>query len=162
MDKHDQEVLFSKKSDEWATPQWLFDELNKQFGFTLDPASTTDNAKCQKFYTLEDDGLSKDWAGERVFINPPYSKCFDWVKKAHTEVQKENTKVIMLLPARTDTKWFHQFCLDSNVVSEVCFVKGRLKFGDQTNSAPFPSMVVTFSGKLLVSGSITFSTRENR
>ena len=146
MDKHDREVLFSKKSDEWTTPQWLFDELNKVHGFTLDPASTDENTKCSNHFTLEDDGLTKDWSGETVFINPPYSKCFDWVKKAHTEAQKENTKVVMLLPARTDTKWFHQFCLDKDVVSEVCFVKGRLKFGDQTNSAPFPSMVVTFDG----------------
>lgn len=160
MDKHDRQVLFSKKSDEWATPQWLFDELNKVYGFTLDPASTADNAKCSKFYTLDDDGLSKNWAGERVFINPPYSKCFDWVKKAHSEAQKENTKVVMLLPARTDTKWFHQFCLDSKVVSQVCFVKGRLKFGDQTNSAPFPSMIVAFDGSNVLN--ILFSTRENK
>lgn len=160
MDKHDREVLFSKKSDEWTTPQWLFDELNKVYGFTLDPASTSDNAKCSKFYTLDDDGLSKDWAGERVFINPPYSKCFDWVKKAHSEAQKENTKVVMLLPARTDTKWFHQFCLDRKVVSQVCFVKGRLKFGDQKNSAPFPSMIVLFDGSDVLN--IFFSTRGNK
>ena len=160
MKTHDREVLFSKKSDEWATPQWLFDELNKEHGFTLDPASTDENCKCPSHFTLEDDGLTKDWSGETVFINPPYSKCFDWVKKAHTEAQKENTKVVMLLPARTDTKWFHQFCLDKDVVSEVCFVKGRLKFGDQTNSAPFPSMVVTFDGS---KGLHTkFTTRSNR
>lgn len=160
MKTHDREVLFSKKSDEWATPQWLYDELNKEHGFTLDPASSHDNAKCVNHYTMEDDGLTKDWSGETVFINPPYSKCYDWVKKAHTEAQKENTKVVMLLPARTDTKWFHQFCIDKNVSSEVCFVKGRLKFGDQTNSAPFPSMIVIFGG--WKGSSTKFSSRDNK
>ena len=159
MKTHDRQVLFSKKSDEWATPQWLFDELTKTYGFTLDPASTDENAKCSKHFTLEDDGLSKDWQGERVFINPPYSKCFDWVKKAHEEGQKYNTKVAMLLPARTDTKWFHQFCMDKKVVSEICFIKGRLKFGEQTNSAPFPSMIVIFGE---AEGDIKFTTRNNK
>jgi len=158
---HDRQVLFSKKSDEWATPQWLFDELNKEHGFTLDPASSDDNAKCPNHYTMEDDGLSKDWSGETVFINPPYSKCFDWVKKAHSEAQKENTKVVMLLPARTDTKYWHQFCLDNKVVSEVCFIKGRLKFGEQTNSAPFPSVIVVFDGSKKGSP-IKFTTRNNK
>jgi site-specific DNA-methyltransferase (adenine-specific) len=161
MKEHDRKIMFSKKSDEWATPQWLFDDLNKVHGFTLDPASTDENCKCPNHFTMEDDGLTKDWLGETVFINPPYSKCFDWVKKAHSEAQKESTKVVMLLPARTDTKWFHQFCLDKNVVNEVCFVKGRLKFGDQTNSAPFPSMVVTF-GSGPRAGGILFNTRMNK
>jgi site-specific DNA-methyltransferase (adenine-specific) len=160
MKKHDREVLFSKKSDEWATPQWLFDELNKEHGFTLDPASSDDNYKCLNHYTVEDDGLSKDWSGETVFINPPYSKCFDWVKKAHEEAQKENTKVVMLLPSRTDTKYWHQFCLDKEVVSEVCFIKGRLKFGEQTNSAPFPSVIVIFDGNKLVD--TKFTSRGNK
>jgi len=113
MQEHDRQVLFSKKSDEWATPQWLFDELNKVHQFTLDPASTDENCKCPNHFTMQDDGLTKDWARETVFINPPYSGCFDWVKKAHEEAQKLETKVVMLLPARTDTKWFHQFCLES-------------------------------------------------
>ena len=160
MDNHDREVLFSKKSDEWSTPQWLFDDLNKTHGFTLDPASSRDNTKCAKHYTMEDDGLSKDWSGEIVFINPPYSKCFDWVKKAHSEAKKEDTKVVMLLPARTDTRWFHQFCLDEDVVSEICFIKGRLKFGEQTNSAPFPSMIVVFDGSKSLH--TKFSARTNK
>lgn len=160
MDKHDQKVLFSKKSDEWATPQWLFEQLNKIHNFTLDPAATASNTKCSKFYTMSDNGLSKDWNNETVFINPPYSKCFDWVKKAHSEAQKENTKVVMLLPARTDTKWFHQFCIDAKAVSEICFVKGRLKFGNQSNSAPFPSMIVTFGDNS--AGTIKFTTRSNK
>jgi site-specific DNA-methyltransferase (adenine-specific) len=159
MKTHDREVLFSKKSDEWATPQWLFDELNKEHGFTLDPASSDDNYKCANHYTMEDDGLTKDWSGETVFINPPYSKCFDWVKKAHTEADK-GTKVVMLLPARTDTKWFHQFCLDKYVVSVICFIKGRLKFGNQTNSAPFPSMIVIFDKSVGID--VKFCARDNK
>lgn len=159
MKEHDRQVLFSKKSDEWSTPQWLFDVLNAKYSFTLDPASSDDNAKCVKYYTLEDDGLTKDWSGETVFINPPYSKCYDWVKKAHSESMK-GTKTVMLLPARTDTKWYHQFCLDRHNVSEICFVKGRLKFGDQKNSAPFPSMIVTF--EINMNNTTTFSSRENK
>jgi site-specific DNA-methyltransferase (adenine-specific) len=159
MKEHDRKIMFSKKSDEWATPQWLFDALNKEHNFTLDPASTDENCKCPNHYTMEDDGLTKDWSGEIVFINPPYSKCFDWVKKAHEEA-KNGVKTVMLLPARTDTKWFHQFCFDKTVVAEVCFVKGRLKFGQQTNSAPFPSMIVVFDGNL--GGETKFSTRANK
>ena len=159
MKEHDRKIMFSKKSDEWATPQWLFDSMNQKYGFTLDPSATPENAKCSKFYTMEDDGLSKNWAGERVFINPPYSKCYDWVKKAHKEAQQENTKVVMLLPARTDTKWFHEFCMDKKVTSEIVFVKGRLKFGDQTNAAPFPSMIIVFGDP---KEEISFTTRPNK
>lgn len=159
MKTHDREVLFSKKSDEWSTPQWLFEQMNSEHGFTLDPAATLENSKCTKFFTLEEDGLSKDWQGETVFINPPYSKCYDWIKKAHSEAKKENTKIVMLIPARTDTKWFHEFCLDNSVVSEICFLKGRLKFGDQKNPAPFPSMIVVFDPK---EGVIKFTTRNNK
>ena len=159
MNENDKKVMFSSASDEYATPQSFYDKLNMEFNFQLDPASSPDNHKCSSFYTMEDDGLTKDWSGETVFINPPYSKCFDWVKKAHEEAKKENTKVVMLLPARTDTRWFHDFCLDKKVISEVCFVRGRLKFGDQTNSAPFPSMIVTFGGDC---NYITYSTRLNK
>ena len=143
MQKHDREVLFSKKSDEWATPQWLFDDLNKVHGFTLDPASTDENCKCPSHFTLEDDGLTKDWSGETVFINPPYSKCFDWVKKAHTEAQK-GVKTVMLLPARVDSRWFYEFCFDPFVCKSITFIRGRLKFGGSKNSAPFPSAIIIF------------------
>lgn len=156
MDNHDRQVLFSKKSDEWATPQWLFDKLNLVHNFTLDPAASEVTAKCKKFYTINDDGLTKDWTDEVVFCNPPYSKCYDWIKKGHTEVEQSKAqKVVMLVPARVDTKWFHSFCLDKNNVSEVVFFKGRLKFGNQKNSAPFPSMLVIFEKN---STGIKFST----
>jgi site-specific DNA-methyltransferase (adenine-specific) len=145
MDNHDRQILFSKKSDEWTTPQWLFDKLNTNYNFTLDAAATQTTSKCSKFYTIEDDGLSQEWTDEVVFCNPPYSKCFEWIKKGYEEVKAGRAqKVIMLVPARVDTKWFHSFCIDSNYVSEICFFKGRLKFGNQKNSAPFPSMFVVF------------------
>ena len=138
------DVLFSRKSDEWTTPQWLFDKLNEQYSFTLDPASDGLNNKCVKHYTIQTDGLSQSWKGETVFINPPYSKTYDWVKKAHNEGLSNNTKCIMLIPARTDTRWYHEFCLDPLAVKSITFIKGRLKFGQQKNPAPFPSMIVEF------------------
>ena len=137
------EVMFSSKSDEWATPQATFDELNEEFGFTLDACATQDNHKCSKFYTIEDDGLKNDWGGERVFVNPPYSKIADWVKKAFYESRKDNTLVVLLIPSRTDTRYFHDFIYNR---AEIRFIKGRLKFGDSKSAAPFPSMVVVFRG----------------
>jgi site-specific DNA-methyltransferase (adenine-specific) len=144
MDKEDLNVIFSHKTDSWSTPEWFFKVLDKKYNFTLDPAADHHNHKCAKYYTMDDDGLKKDWKGETVFVNPPYSKIYDWVKKAATEVLINETIVVMLLPARTDTKWFHEFCLDGSVCNEITFIKGRLKFGDGKNSAPFPSMVVVF------------------
>lgn len=139
--------LFSSKSDEWTTPQEIFEDLNKEFKFNLDPCATEENHKCERFFTQKDNGLSKNWGGCRVFCNPPYSKISAWVKKAWSESTKENTLVVLLIPARTDTKYFHEYI---NNRSEVRFIKGRLKFGESKNSAPFPSMVVIFrSGGLI-------------
>lgn len=153
-------MLFSKKSDEWPTPQWIFDELNNDYSFTLDPAATPDNAKCDEYFTMEQDGLTQDWDGHTVFVNPPYSGCFNWVKKAHEQVKEGKAdKVVMLIPARVDTKWFHLYCMDNKFVSEICFIKGRLKFGDQKNSAPFPSMIVVFEKN---SGKTKMTTRANK
>lgn len=160
MEKDDLAVIFSHKSDEWSTPQWFFDQLNKTYNFTLDPASDGTNAKCAKHFTAQQNGLVQDWKGETVFVNPPYSACYEWVKKAHTEALNNKTTTVMLLPARTDTKWFHEFCMDNAVVHTVAFVKGRLKFGTQKNSAPFPSMVVIFKDKL--SSEILFVSMKNR
>ena len=136
-------VMFSSKSDLWATPQDFFDELNAEFNFTLDPCATPENAKCVKYYTIEDDGLRQDWQGETVFYNPPYGREISrWVKKCCEEAEKPNTTVVMLIPARTDTAWFHDYIYHK--AKEIRFVRGRLKFGNSTNSAPFPSMVVVF------------------
>lgn len=137
-----QKPLFSSKSDEWTTPQKLFDELHAEFNFTLDPCATAENAKCKKFYTIEDDGLSQCWGGERAFCNPPYSNIKEWVAKACYEGERKGL-VVMLIPARTDTRWFHTFIYQNERI-EIRFIKGRLKFGDSKNSAPFPSMICIF------------------
>lgn len=136
------ELMFSSKTDLWATPQDFFNKLNEEFKFTLDPCSNHENAKCEKYFTIEEDGLLQNWRNEVVFCNPPYGRELkNWVKKAYEESQKDNTTVVMLIPARTDTIYFHEYIYHK---AEIRFIKGRLKFGDATNSAPFPSMVVIF------------------
>lgn len=137
------DLMFSSKTDMWSTPQYLFDSLNKEFHFTLDPCATSSNAKCKRYYTKDDDGLGKDWSGEIVFCNPPYGReLAKWVEKSFLESKKKNTKVVMLIPARTDTRWFHDFIY--NKASEIRFIRGRIKFGCAKYNAPFPSMVVVF------------------
>jgi phage N-6-adenine-methyltransferase len=147
MDKDTQGLMFSSKSNEWATPQDFYNKLNAEFGFTLDPCATPTTAKCSSYYTADDDGLSKDWSGHTVFMNPPYGrKQKDWIEKAFQEGEKTGTTVVALVPARTDTKAWHNYCMKA---TEIRFIKGRLKFGQgasKTNSAPFPSAVVVFSG----------------
>ena len=136
-------VMFSSKTDEWETPQDFFDELDREFNFTLDPCATPQNAKCKKYYTKTEDGLKQDWQGETVFCNPPYGKVIkNWVKKCYEESRKPNTTVVMLIPARTDTTYFHEYIYKK--AKEIRFVRGRLKFGNSKNGAPFPSMVVVF------------------
>lgn len=135
------EVLFSSKSDEYSTPQHIYDALNNEFNFTLDPCATNENHKVSKFYTKYQDGLKISWGGEIVFVNPPYSKIGEWVKKSYFESLKKNTIVVLLIPARTDTKYFHDYIYNR---SEIRFIKGRLKFNDSKNAAPFPSMIVIF------------------
>lgn len=136
------ELMFSSKTDLWSTPWNFFEKLNDEFHFTLDPCSTHENAKCYKHFTIEEDGLLQDWGNEVVFCNPPYGRQIkDWIKKAYEESQKDNTTVVMLIPARTDTIYFHEYIYHK---AEIRFIKGRLKFGDAKNAAPFPSMVVIF------------------
>ena len=139
-------VMFSSKTNEWATPDSLYSRLNELFGpFTLDPCSTEENHKCRTFYTIEQNGLEQDWGGHTVFMNPPYGRCIsDWIKKAHEESQKDKTKVIALIPARTDTKYWHDYVMKARAIY---FIKGRVKFGDSKNTAPFPSAVVCFDGQ---------------
>ena len=135
-------VLFSSKNDDWATPQSFFDKLNDEFHFTLDPCALPTNAKCNIFFTEKENGLIQDWSGHSVFVNPPYGrKIAVWVEKCYQEARKEKTKVVMLIPARTDTIYFHKYI---NGKAEIRFVKGRLKFGNSRHGAPFPSMVVVF------------------
>ena len=135
------ETLFSSKSDDWRTPEAIFDKLNEEFRFTLDPCATSENSQCIRYYTKEQDGLKQSWEGETVFCNPPYSQINQWVKKAYEESFKPGTIVVLLIPARTDTKYFHDYILNR---SEIRFLKGRLKFNNAKFNAPFPSMVVIF------------------
>src|SRR5690625_4679171 len=139
------DVHFSSKTNEWATPQCFFDRLDAEVNFTLDPCSDGLNAKCGKFYTQEDDGLTQSWTGERVFMNPPYGRVIgDWVRKAYEESQK-GALIVALTPARTDTRYWHDYVMKAD---EIRLVKGRIKFGDGSNSAPFPSAVVVWQDGL--------------
>ena len=132
--------LFRQVSDEWSTPQWLFDALHGEFGFTLDPCSSDVNVKCTRHFTVLDDGLSKDWGAERVFMNPPYSACEDWMRKAFDAASRGAT-VVCLMPSRTDTEWWHRYAM----TGEIRFLKGRLKIGAaNTVTAPFASAIVIF------------------
>lgn len=133
------------KSNEWETPQTLFDELDREFHFTLDPASTDENAKCLKHYTMKDDGLSKSWKGERVFLNPPYGREIPkWVEKAFHEFSGGVEPIVLLIPARTDTAYWHEYIFGK---AEIRFIRGRIKFGDAHEGAPFPSAIVIYRSK---------------
>ena len=131
--------LFTSNTDLWATPQAFFDELDREFGFTLDVCALPENAKCKRFFTPEQDGLSQEWTGV-CWMNPPYGREIGkWMQKAH-EAAKNGATVVCLVPARTDTAWWHDYAVNG----EVRFIRGRLKFGGSNNSAPFPSAVVVF------------------
>ncbi len=136
-------VLFSSIRMDWATPQTFFDALDAEFQFTLDPCASVENAKCKKFYTVAENGLAQDWSGETVFCNPPYGRAiYDWVFKCWRESRNPCTTVVMLIPSRTDTRYFHEFIYKK--AREIRFIRGRLRFGNGTNPAPFPSMVIVF------------------
>ena len=137
------DVMFSSDSQEWETPRELFDQLNTEFQFKLDAASTDQNALCTNHYTVESDALEKDWGPGPVFCNPPYGrKLGDWVRKGRGEAIKGHT-VVMLLPARTDVRWFHAEVLGK---AEIRFIAKRLHFSKSKDAAPFPSMVVIWRG----------------
>ena len=152
-------VLVSTGKDNWETPQKFFEQLDREFHFTLDPCCSHKNAKCIKHYTEDENGLSKDWGGETVFCNPPYSlkgKQDDWVKKCYEESKKPGTVVVALIPARTDTARFHKYIWNGKA-SEERFIKGRLCFeidgkpilnkNGKPTPAPCPSMVVIWRYK---------------
>lgn len=134
-------VHFSSQTDDWATPQDFFDRLDAIFDFTLDPCADAKNAKCPQYFTRADDGLAQNWDGERVFMNPPYGReIAAWVKKA----SEARALVVCLLPARTDTRWWHDYVVGGG--ASIFYLKGRLHFGDGQAPAPFPSAVVIFFG----------------
>lgn len=135
-------ALLSSKTVEWETPLAFYNQLNDEFHFTLDPCATEENHKCKRFYTKEQDGLLQSWENEVVFCNPPYGReIYKWVKKASEESRNNNALVVMLIPARTDTKWFHEYIYNK---IDIRFLPGRLKFGNAKNPAPFPCMVCIF------------------
>ncbi len=130
-------VHYSSKSDDWETPQDFFDEIQKEFKLNLDVCADFGNTKLKSFITKEADGLQVSWKNKKCWMNPPYGReITKWVKKAHEGGARI---VVALLPARTDTRWFHDYILNK---AEIRFIKGRLKFGGHKNPAPFPSMVV--------------------
>lgn len=138
-----EKALFSTGSTEWETPDDLFDILDQEYMFNLDVCATAQNTKCKNYYTKEQDGLSREWIG-KVWCNPPYGREIGkWVNKAWNSYRtNKDSTIVMLLPARTDTKWIHDPIFKN---ADIIFLKGRLKFGGSSNnSAPFPSMLVVF------------------
>ena len=133
-------AILPAQTVEWQTPQDLFERLDAKYHFDLDVCASELNARCDRFYTKADDGLAQPWNG-RCWCNPPYGReIAKWVKKA----VESKTLVVMLLPARTDTRWFHDYCLPYGKIE---FIKGRLRFGGAKENAPFASMIVVFGGE---------------
>ena len=137
-------VHFSSKTDEWYTPKDFFNWVNDAYGFfDVDVCATKDNAKCEKYFDKKIDGLSQEWVG-RCWMNPPYGREISkWMKKAY-ESSCNGAYVVCLVPARTDTAWWHDYAMKG----EIIFIRGRLKFGGCDNTAPFPSALVIFHDKI--------------
>ena len=132
--------IFTSNSEDWETPQALYDLLNEKYHFDLDACADETNFKHEVYFSKEENSLEQTWFGT-VFMNPPYGpQIKKWVAKAYSESQKGNCTVVCLLPSRTDTVWFHDFCTKGNIT----FIKGRLKFSNSKSSAPFPSMITVF------------------
>ncbi|HEY4722804.1 MAG TPA: DNA N-6-adenine-methyltransferase, partial [Anaerolineae bacterium] len=129
----------SSTTDDWHTPQWLFDLLHKEFKFKLDVCATARNAKCKRYFTRRDDGLKQTWRGV-CWMNPPYGREIGaWIEKAHQSA-KDGATIACLVPARTDTAWWWDYCTRG----EIRFLRGRLQFSKAENGAPFPSALVIF------------------
>jgi phage N-6-adenine-methyltransferase len=136
-------VHFSSMTDQWATPLDFFKKCEEKYGpFNTDVCADSSNAKCKEFFTKEQDGLQQTWKG-KCWMNPPYGKEIGkWMEKAFLSAQNEGATIVCLVPARTDTKWWHDYAMKGQIE----FIKGRLKFGGSKNSAPFPSALVIFKG----------------
>jgi phage N-6-adenine-methyltransferase len=135
---------FESHKQEWATPNDLFLRLNKEFHFTLDLAADATNTKCDRYYDASIDALVQDWKGV-CWLNPPYGakqyKLSNWIKKAYQETQKPDCTVVMLIPARTNTRWWHDYCMQA---AEIRFLNGRPKFGDAKHGLPQPLALIVF------------------
>ena len=137
--------LFTSRTEEWETPLYVFNVLNVEFDFQVDVCATSENAKCKIFFNKDIDGLKQEWSPFRCWMNPPYGKNISkWMNKAYSESQR-GALVVCLIPARTDTKWWHEWVMKA---AEVRFISGRISFGDKKQSAPFPSCVVIFYPEL--------------
>lgn len=136
-------VHYSSKTPVWETPQDFFEKLNAEFGITTDVCALAENTKCEQFYSPEQDGLAQDWKGV-CWMNPPYGREIPkWVKKAYDSAIAGDATTICLLPARTDTRWWHDYAMKG----EIRFIKGRLRFGGMKDNAPFPNAVVIFRAR---------------
>lgn len=135
---------YSSKAHDWQTPPALFADLDARFRFTLDAAASAENAKCARYFTREDNGLAQSWAGERVWLNPPYGREIGaWVRKAWRE-SRRGALVVCLIPARTDTSYWHDYAMRA---AEILLIRGRVRFlrpGALLDNAPFPSALVVF------------------
>lgn len=135
--------MMTSATDDWATPQYLFDYLNRIYKFDLDVCASDTNYKCANYFTIDSNGLKQDWKGS-CFMNPPYGRGIgDWMKKAY-ESSLQGAVVVCLVPARTDTAWWHNYAIKGRIE----YMRGRVKFGAATNSAPFPSAIVVFTPPL--------------
>ena len=135
-------VHFMTTRTEIGTPQSLYKMLDSEFHFSLDVCASHENAKCQRYFTKEQDCLILKWSHETCFMNPPYGRQIArFIKKAYTESLTDNTTVVCLLPSRTDTVWWHEYVMRAD---EVRFIKGRLTFENEIDCAPFPSAIVVF------------------
>lgn len=132
-----------KLKDLWGTPREVFDPLNLEFNFNLDPCCTAETAKCANYFTPQEDGLTQSWACHTVFVNPPYSRgnIDKWVTKCYQESKKLGTTVVVLLPVSTSSRWFHQRVLGA---AEIRFFEGRIKFDGAPDHAPFSSMLAIY------------------
>lgn len=134
-------VHFSSATDDWSTPQSVFDKLDEEFSFTLDVCASPTNAKCRRYFTRDDDGLKQRWASERCWMNSPYGREIEaWMAKAYRAAGR-GALVVCLVPARTDTAWWHDY---ATLAAEIRFLRGRLRFGSAEHAAPFPSAIVIF------------------
>ena len=132
--------MFTSNTDLWETPQDFFDKLNSEFKFEIDVCANKENAKCNNYFTLESDGLNQRWIGV-CWMNPPYGREIKkWMKKAY-ESSLEGAIVVCLVPARTDTSWWHEYAMKG----QIRFIRGRLKFNNVKTNAPFPSAVIIFN-----------------
>ena len=140
MDNNSLFVQTSSKKHDYPTPRKLYNELDDEFGFTLDPCASDSNHKCDQFYTYHDNGLIQDWSGEIVYMNPPYGDVSKWMAKAYRSCVEGGATVVCLVPSRTSTKWWHRYAMKG----EVRYIKGRITFEGAKHNAPFCSSIIIF------------------